>query len=106
MPQYNTITFENNKIIIISDNNNVIWFHAKQICTVLKYKQPKMAIINSVEKSDKIQLKNIELNFKVKQQPDTNYINEKGVYSLLLTSRSREVKSFFEWVKNTISLIK
>lgn len=28
---YNTITFENNRIII-SDNNNRIWFNAKHIC--------------------------------------------------------------------------
>ena len=38
MPLYNTITFENNKIFIICDNNNKICFHAKQICLSLKYK--------------------------------------------------------------------
>ena len=58
-----------------------------------------MAIVNNVEKSDKIQLKNMEINFKVRQQPDTNYINENGLYSLLL-SRSKELKKIFEWVKN------
>ena len=35
MPSYNTITFENQKIIVIIDNNNVIWFNAKQICLSL-----------------------------------------------------------------------
>ncbi len=39
MPLYNTITFENNKIFIINDNNNKIWFNAKQICLSLKYKE-------------------------------------------------------------------
>ena len=61
-----------------------------------------MAIVNNVEKSDKIQLKNMEINFKVREQPDTNYINENGLYSLLLSSRSKELKKIFEWVKKYV----
>ena len=57
MPIYNTITFEKYKIIVIIDNDNIIWFNAKQICTSLDYKQPKQAIIKNVDKYDKIQLK-------------------------------------------------
>ena len=64
MPQYNTITFENNKIIIISDNNNVIWFHGRQICDALKYKDIKQALRNNIDKEDKIQLKNMDINNK------------------------------------------
>jgi len=51
---YSTITFKKKKIIIIIDNNKIIWFNAKQISSALKYKQPKMAIINNVEKEDDI----------------------------------------------------
>ena len=71
MPSYNTITFENNKIIIIIDNDFEIWFNAKQICISLKYIKPKQAITNNVDKEDKIQLKNININFKMQQQPDS-----------------------------------
>ena len=102
MSNYNTITFENNKIIIIIDNNNIIWFNAKQICTALKYKQPKLAIINNVEKSDKIQLKNMEINFKIQQQPDSIYIKESGLYSLLLSSKSKIAKKFMRWITNDV----
>lgn len=63
MSLYNTITFENNRIIVISDNNNQIWFNAKQICLSLKYKEPKKAIMTNVEKEEKIQLKNMNINF-------------------------------------------
>ena len=59
MPSYNTITFENNKIIIIIDNDFKIWFNAKQICISLKYTYPKQIIINNVDKEDKIQFYNI-----------------------------------------------
>ena len=41
MLRYNTINFENHKIIVIIDNNNFIWFNAKQICISLGYKQIK-----------------------------------------------------------------
>ena len=80
-----TIFFENNKIIIIIDNNNNIWYKAKLICLALNYKQPKMAIINNVSKEDKIQLKDININFKVNQQPDSMYINHDGLISLSKT---------------------
>ena len=57
MSRYNTIIFEKHKIIVIIDNNSVIWFNAKQICISLGYKDTKKTISNNVEKSDKIQLR-------------------------------------------------
>ena len=102
MPLYNTITFENNKIIIIIDNDNEIWFNAKQICVSLKYKDTKQVISKNVEKEDKIQLKNMSINFKVQQQPDSIYINESGLYSLLLSSRTKKAKKFVKWITNDV----
>lgn len=102
MPLYNTITFENNKIIIISDNDNKLWFNAKQICIALKYKDPKQVISNNVDKEDKCQLKNMKITFKVKQQPDTIYINESGLYSLLILSRTKKAKKFVKWIRNDV----
>jgi prophage antirepressor-like protein len=99
---YSTITFEKKKIIIIIDNNKIIWFNAKQISSALKYKQPKMAIINNVEKEDKIQLKNIDINFKVYQQPDSIYINESGLNSLLILRRTQKSKKFLKWITNDV----
>ena len=102
MPLYNTITFENNKIIIISDNNNIIWFNAKQICLSLKYKESNKAITKNVEKEDKVQLKKMDINFKVQQQPDSIYINESGLYSLLLSSRTKKAKKFIKWIRRDV----
>jgi len=61
-----------------------------------------MAIINSVDKSDKIQLKNMKINFKVQQQPDSIYIKESGLYSLLLSSKSKIAKKFIKWITNEV----
>ena len=102
MSRYNTINFENHKIIIIIDNNNSIWFNAKQICISLKYKQPQQAIINNVEKIDKIQLKNMNIGFKIEQQPDSIYINESGLYSLLISSKNKKSKKFIKWITNDV----
>jgi len=99
---YNIINFENNKIIIIIDNNKTIWFNAKQIGISLKYKQPKKAITKFVEKEDKIQLKNIDINFKIKQQPDSIYINEPGLNSLLILSRTKKSKKFLKWITTDV----
>jgi len=102
MSRYNTINFENHKIIVIIDNNNLIWFNAKQICISLEYKQAKQAIINNVEKTDKIQLKNMNISFDMKQQPDSIYINESGLYSLLFSSKSVKSKKFIKWLTNDV----
>ena len=102
MPIYNTITFENKKIFIISDNNNKIWFNAKQICLSLEYKEPNKAITKNVDKEDQIQLKNMDINFTVRQQPCSIYINETGLYSLLFSSRTKKAKKFIRWIKKDI----
>jgi prophage antirepressor-like protein len=64
--------------------------------------EPKKAIMTNVDKEDKIQLKNMEINFKVKQQPDTIYINESGLYSLLISSRTKKAKKFVKWIRNDV----
>jgi prophage antirepressor-like protein len=100
--RYSTINFENIKIVIIIDNNNIIWFNAKQISTALNYSRKKLAINKNVEKENKIQLKNIDIDFHVKQQPDSIYINESGLYSLLILSRSQKSKKFLKWITSEV----
>jgi prophage antirepressor-like protein len=102
MSRFNTITFEKHKIIIIIDDNNIIWFNAKQLCISLKYKQAKQAIINNVDQTDKIQLKNMNIGFEIQQQPDSIYINESGLYSLLISSKTNKSKKFIKWLSSDV----
>jgi len=44
----------------------------------------------------------MNINFKIKQQPDSIYINEIGLYKLLLSSRNKKSKIFMKWVKADI----
>ena len=102
MPSYNTITFENNKIITIIDNENIVWFNAKQICVSLEYKQTKKAISKFIDLDDKIQLKNMNISFTMSQQPDSIYINESGLYTLLISSKTKRAKKFVKWLTNDV----
>jgi len=99
---YNIITFENQNIIVIIDNDKIIWFNAKQVSSSLKYKEPKKAIQKYVDKQDKILLKKININFKLQQQPNSLYINESGLNSLLILSRSKKSKKFLLWITKTV----
>ena len=38
----------------------------------------------------------MNISFKIKQQPDSMYINETGLYSLLFASRTQKAKKIYE----------
>jgi len=89
--------FEQHKISIIIDNNNIIWFNAKQISIALEYKQSRKAIKKNVEDIDKIKLINMNINYKVRRQPQSMYITERGLVSLLITSKISKSKKILNY---------
>ena len=44
----------------------------------------------------------MNIKFKMKQQPDSIYINESGLYTLLITSRTKKSKKFIKWLTNDV----
>jgi prophage antirepressor-like protein len=98
----NTIKFENKDINVIIDDLDIVWFNANEITIALGYEYPKNAIINNVEKEDKIKLENININYKVKKHPHSIYINESGLYSLLINSRLPKAKKFKLWITKIV----
>ena len=44
----------------------------------------------------------MNINFEVKQQPNSMYINEIGLYSLLFASRTKKAKKFIKWIKKEV----
>jgi prophage antirepressor-like protein len=98
----NTIKFEGNNINVIIDDNDVVWFNANEIALSLGYKYPKDAIINNVEKEDKLKLEDINFNYKIDKHPHSIYINESGLYSLLIQSRLDKAKKFKLWITKTV----
>ena len=44
----------------------------------------------------------MNISFEIKQQPDSMYINETGLYSLLFSSRTAKAKKFIKWIKKEV----
>ena len=98
----NYIIFESIKISVIIDNDDKVWFCAKDVAESLEYKDPKIAIYENVEKDDKIKIEDINTNVNVERHPHTIYMNESGLYSLALSSKMKKAKKFKHWVTSDV----
>jgi prophage antirepressor-like protein len=83
------------------------WFCGKDVATILGYNEPKCAITQHIDIEDKTPLKSIlsgcdscpTLN---KNDLKTTYINESGLYSLILRSKLESAKKFKKWVTSEV----
>jgi prophage antirepressor-like protein len=98
----NQLVYNKNKINYVIDIENNIWFKFLSIANLLKYKSSKDALRDLVNKEDKSLLKHIKILLKVKEHPNTVYINEKGIYSFLIKSRMENAKEFQLWLINDV----
>lgn len=106
----NIISFENNNIIVILDDKGEPWFKAKDVVTVLEYRKIEEAIIRMVDKDDKKTLIDLRRTRPFSIYPlmdnekDSIFINELGIYSLILNSKKNEKIKFKKWIENKIIL--
>lgn len=89
----------------ITDDNNVLWFRAKDIALYLGYSDTRQTIRINVDDDYKTQLYKIETTSRsVSNTPltvnakNSFYINEHGLYQLLFSSKKVEAKQFTKWV--------
>lgn len=77
------------------------WFVGKDVATVLGYSNSSKAVINHVDKEDKL----IETS-AYSQNGNTvgklTFINESGLYSLILSSKLPTAKKFKRWVTSEV----
>ena len=98
--------YEGNELAIIKKDDD-IWFRAKTVASILKYSNQRKAIIDHVDSEDKLTLNEIKfrsneslpLNWNTQ---NTIYINESGLYSLILRSDMDEAKKFKRWVTKEV----
>ena len=90
--------YEGNELAIIKKDDD-IWFRAKTVANILKYSNQRKAIIDHVDSEDKCSLN--ELKFRGNESlplkwniKNTIYINESGLYSLILRSDMDKAKEF------------
>lgn len=98
----NYILYGKQKITVIIDDNDDIWFNAKQTAKSLGYKDTKYTIRHQVSKKDLTQLKYINITHHVPGHPQSLYLSESGLYKLIFKSRMKEAKVFTEWVTGEV----
>lgn len=81
--------------------NNKLYFNVKQCCLLLDYKDYRNTIHNHIEKKNIFYLKNISPEYKnmyKNVQGQSKFVNEHGLYSLILKSKKENAKKIQEWI--------
>ena len=99
-------TYEGQKLIIIKKDDD-IWFRGKTVACILNYKNTRKAILDHVSPEDKCSLKRLKSkgneSLPLKRNTgNTIYINESGLYSLILRSNIDKAKDFQRWVTKDV----
>ena len=76
------------------------WFVGKDVAEVLGYKSPSVAICENVDSEDKTTFVISESGSKYKSK--TTFINESGLYSLILSSKLPQAREFKRWVTSEV----
>ena len=98
--------FENKELNVSIDTHidgkQNTWFKGKDVADALGYKRPRKAISDHVDEEDKIEYQNLKGVLKwdslKNSQPHTIFINESGLYSLILSSKVESAKKFKHWI--------
>ena len=97
------LIYNKNNIEFIIDTDNNIWFKFASIAKILKYKSNKDALRVHVDKINKKSIRDINSVFKKSNEHnDTIYINETGLYILLIRSRMKNAISFQLWLVHDV----
>lgn len=88
------------------DIGGVRWFVGKDVAVALGYSNASKAIIAHVDNEDK-QFKMLDISDSqngnpVGKQSKTAFINESGLYSLILSSKLPSAKRFKRWVTSEV----
>ena len=97
--------FEKSTVSVIN-NSDDIWFCGKTISKILGYTDTDQSLRKHVDPDDKIRLgdfpKPVEMKPLKKNEKNTIYINESGLYSLILRSKLENAKKFKRWVTKEV----
>lgn len=88
--------FRNNDLgeIRVLEVNNELYFIAKDVCEILDIKNTTQAI-SRLDKDERTM-------FNIGRQGSANFVNEYGLYNLILASRKKEAKEFKRWITHEV----
>ena len=96
----------NCKVFYLMDQDNNIWLKGKDIASALGYVGTAQAVREHVDSDDKNKFEDIKGVIKTitLTEPDaqTIFINESGLYSLILSSKKPEAKAFKKWITSEV----
>lgn len=82
------------------------WFRGKDVATILGYKNTMQAVIVNVDEDDRNKIEELTKHLPDRCLPgnskNTIFINESGLYSLILRSEKPEAKTFKKWVTSEV----
>jgi len=81
------------------------YFKGREVASLLGYKSPANAIQRHVQLEDKVTIEKLEGVRNIhasKIDPLTIFINESGLYSLILSSKLPQAKEFKKWITTEV----
>ena len=93
--------YKENEISVIKSKGE-IWFRGKDIAKALGYKRPHKAVLDHVNSEDKSSLECLQRGSQIgtpfkdtkNEQRKAIFVNESGLYSLILQSKLESAKAF------------
>ena len=93
------------QVTMIKDSENVVWFKGFDIATILGYSNTRDALKKHVDEDEKKKMNELNGNQNAtlgNLHPHSVFINESGLYSLILRSKLDGAKKFQKWVTKEV----
>ena len=84
----------NDKQVRVEERNNETWFCLKDVCDILDIKNAT-DVVNRLDEEERTR-------FNLGRQGEANFINESGLYTVVLRSDKPQAKPFRKWVTSEV----
>lgn len=94
--------FENSEfgaIRTVTDRVNSVWFCGSDVAKALGYERGAKAVADHIDSEDK---HDVPIRDSIGRMQNTAFINESGLYSLVLSSKLPTAKKFKHWVTSEV----
>lgn len=95
------ISFGNDEIRIIIDNDDKLWINGKDLAETLDYANTNDAILKHTKEKDRKKLCDINVK-NIIGHPHTVYLSEAGMYKLVTKSKMKKAEIFSDWVTEDV----
>ncbi len=96
---FNNPEFGDIRTLMIEDEP---WWVGRDVANALKYDNTRKAIRDHIDDDDKQEARNVPLMGSGVVHPMTIFINESGLYSLILSSKLPSAKRFKRWITSEV----